>query len=745
MSARRGLWSTLVLVQSLSAVATASAALTIIEPRPHQVVQRIGFAPGDTPAAPADIGRARVPLVLAGIPAGVFTARARVVAMAAPDEAGPWQRVELGAATADGRRQAYLTVPAGGWYRIEVDVETAGEAAGDTAAVAAGTERLAAAVEPFGVGEVFLVAGQSYATNTNDERLAVADPACRVVARDAAGGWRVADDPQPTPDGSDGGSIWPAVGDELVRSLGVPVGFVNVAWGGTATARWQPGGDLHRRLAATGAELGRFRAVLWQQGESDVIEGTPTDAYVAALRGIRWAAVRSWGFEPPWLCAKSTHHPTVYDDPPGEERIRAAIDRLVALPGFGAGPDTDTLRGEARGGPASRRHFTGAGQRAAARLWAGLLTERLQRPPTGVEAASWLLDGLGLVPAAWASSVVTRESSVLRATAVGEPARARLAYPAERILAVTTADGCRAIDPAAGYTHQAGSHEVVFTTPLPVPPILDAERYLPVGAEHSYRHRVGQPDVHLLYRPGRWFHDRDVEITYRRATAAPPDVVHGDLPRTRARLAAGGDLLIGVSGDSISTGLDASATTATPPFQPGWPDLAVAWLRVHTAADVTLVNRAVAGWSVANGVADADALLAARPDLVIVAYGMNDVGRRDPAWFREQTAALVARCREVIPGCELLLVATMLGNDEWIHTPRGMFPRYRDELKGLVGPGVALVDMTAVWEEQLAAKEMFDLTGNGLNHPNDHGHRLYAQGILEALVGRRQPGTLPGE
>jgi hypothetical protein len=26
-----------------------------------------------------------------------------------------------------------------------------------------------------------------------------------------------------------------------------------------------------------------------------------------------------------------------------------------------------------------------------------------------------------------------------------------------------------------------------------------------------------------------------------------------------------------------------------------------------------------------------------------------------------------------------------------------------------------------------------DLTGNGLNHPNDFGHRLYAQAILEYL------------
>jgi hypothetical protein len=29
---------------------------------------------------------------------------------------------------------------------------------------------------------------------------------------------------------------------------------------------------------------------------------------------------------------------------------------------------------------------------------------------------------------------------------------------------------------------------------------------------------------------------------------------------------------------------------------------------------------------------------------------------------------------------------------------------------------------------------MFDLTGNGLNHPNDFGHRLYAQGVLELIL-----------
>ncbi|MBM3953487.1 MAG: hypothetical protein FJ309_02495 [Planctomycetes bacterium] len=721
--AARFRWA-LLLTAATAAHGSAAEGLAIREPRPHEVVQRTRFTPGPTPAEPVSRGSAIVTLVLDGVPPGVASARIRAVPCSDPEADVAWSRVDLDAPTADGARRGRVAVAAGGWYRLEAMVD---DAPG---------EPRTAAVEPFGVGEVWLVAGQSCATNTNDERLVVGDPRRRVAACGGDGSWCVADDPQPTPDGSDGGSIWPAVGDEIVRAFGVPVGFRNVAWVGTSTARWQPGGELHSRLVTAGKELGRFRAVLWQQGESDVIEGTSTDDYVAAMRRIRGAAVRGWGFEPPWLCAMSTHHPTVYDDPPGEARIRAAVDRLAVLPGFGAGPDTDTLRGDMRGGPGSRRHFSGPGQRGAARLWAGVLTERLQRPPKGIEAASWLLPDLDLRAPPWASVVVSRESSVLRGVAAGTEARARLAYPAERIVAVTTAHEGTPIVAPGGFTHVAGSTEIRFHAPLPVPPILDADRYLPAGAEHSYRHRTGQPDINLLYRPGRWFHDRDVEITYRRVPGPAPDVVHGHLPRTRARLGTAGGLVVAVSGDSIATGLDASATTATAPLQPGWADLVVAWLRVHAAADVTLVNRAVAGWSVANGVADADALLDARPDLVIVAYGMNDVGRRDPDWFRGQTTALVARCRERLPDCEVLLVASMLGNDEWVHTPREMFPRYRDELRSLVAPGVALVDMTTVWEEHLRSKETFDLTGNGLNHPNDHGHRLYAQGILEALAGR---------
>jgi hypothetical protein len=55
-------------------------------------------------------------------------------------------------------------------------------------------------------------------------------------------------------------------------------------------------------------------------------------------------------------------------------------------------------------------------------------------------------------------------------------------------------------------------------------------------------------------------------------------------------------------------------------------------------------------------------------------------------------------------------------------------------LKHLCQPGVALADMTSIWEEFFKRKKDADLTGNGVNHPNDFGHRVYAQVISTLLV-----------
>lgn len=252
---------------------------------------------------------------------------------------------------------ASITVSAGGWYRLELRRP--------------GAVKLTATVEPVGVGEVFLIAGQSYAANCNDERLKVAEPQKRVACLDPkTGAWRVADDPQPGASNyKGGGTIWPAFGDGLVKQLKVPVGFANVAWQGTASSQWMPKGNLHNNMVAAARRLADFRAVLWQQGESDVIGGVAEDTYVANITAIRAALAKEVGDDFVWMPAKSTIHPNVYNNPKGEAVIRGAVGKLWKTRGFFPGPDTDTLTGDNRGGPSSCSHFSAKGQRNAAAMW----------------------------------------------------------------------------------------------------------------------------------------------------------------------------------------------------------------------------------------------------------------------------------------------------------------------------------------------------------------------------------------
>ncbi len=50
------------------------------------------------------------------------------------------------------------------------------------------------------------------------------------------------------------------------------------------------------------------------------------------------------------------------------------------------------------------------------------------------------------------------------------------------------------------------------------------------------------------------------------------------------------------------------------------------------------------------------------------------------------------------------------------------------------GASVVLADVTSVWKEVLRRKKFADLSGNGVNHPNDFGHRIYTEVILSLLI-----------
>lgn len=347
-----------------------------------------------------------------------------------------------------------------------------------------------------------------------------------------------------------------------------------------------------------------------------------------------------------------------------------------------------------------------------------------------------------LLEPVWEGDVVQGESTVLLQDKDGGPLVGRLAFPVQEILSVRNSNREREYDVAKQVKlHANGTIELTVETQAPF--VSMSELFKPTDSPMSYKHRVGHPEQSLLYGPGRWFHDHQVEVTYRRKAftwkGAIPHFAAEQLPRTMAKLKAGEPLTIGVSGDSIAAGGDASGLNKVAPQQPAFPELVTQQLGQSYKSAITLKNRAIGGWSIANGNADLDALLAEKPQLIIMAYGMNDVGRRDPAWFKQQAEEFIQRARKADPNVELILVTPMLGHVEWIHTPRQMFFLYRDELQSLCGPGIVLADVTSVWHELLQTKHDLDLTGNGLNHPNDYGHRLYAQVLLALLVERAQP------
>jgi acyl-CoA thioesterase-1 len=214
----------------------------------------------------------------------------------------------------------------------------------------------------------------------------------------------------------------------------------------------------------------------------------------------------------------------------------------------------------------------------------------------------------------------------------------------------------------------------------------------------------------------------------------PGSAPNEQLGAIRARLRGKEEVKLVVLGDSISTEADASLLSRAWPNQAGYPTLVKQALETR-GGKVTLKNFSVGGMDSAWGVTRVADVIAEKPDLLVVAFGMNDAsGRRQPADFAALTKGIYEPVRAAVPGCAVILVSSMTANSEWKHAAPELYPQYAGTLGKLSGPGVAFADVTAVWQAVEARKKHMDLSGNGLNHPNDFGHRLYADVIL-AVIG----------
>lgn len=316
---------------------------------------------------------------------------------------------------------------------------------------------------------------------------------------------------------------------------------------------------------------------------------------------------------------------------------------------------------------------------------------------------------------------------------------ASLLFQPVKILSVRSSSGGVTYEEGRDFTVTPGTREISLPEGSRIASKTAAELRRPAGSQrHKLTHRDGNGEI--LFGATSEYHDMQTIVSYRHEGSdwkgVKPGFAGEQLPRSIQKLQQKEPLKIALLGDSISTGCNASGWADVAPHQPAYQDLLVEQLQKTYRSPVTLKNFSVGGKDTKWGLEKIGDVIDSDPDLIIIAFGMNDSARREAGDYQAKTQSMIDRAREVKPDTEFILVASMLGNRDWTRLKMELFPQYSDALASMVGSGVALADVTSVWEEMLKRKNYLDLTGNGVNHPNDFGHRVYSQVLSSLLIPR---------
>ena len=359
---------TLALCVLACGTACAETKLTVSAPLDYQVIQR------------DNAGHGRI-LVRGVLEADNRTELTLEYRLNRDSENGEWKALTT---QFEGQNfSAPLDLAAGGWYRLDLRATRSGKAEAELT------------IEHVGVGELFVVAGQSNSANHGEEKQS---PQTGLVAAFDGVKWQLANDPQPGASGG-GGSFLPPLGDELANRLKVPVGFIACGIGATSVREWLPSGstfpnpptiesrvtkradglweskgEAFEMFVSRMKPLGKqgFRAVLWHQGESDANQRDASRTlagplYRQSLETVIRESRREIGWSPPWFVAQVSYHV------PGDESSPEIREAQASLWKDGItlqGPDSDSLKSEWREGGGKGVHFSGPGLRKHAELWA---------------------------------------------------------------------------------------------------------------------------------------------------------------------------------------------------------------------------------------------------------------------------------------------------------------------------------------------------------------------------------------
>lgn len=151
-----------------------------------------------------------------------------------------------------------------------------------------------------GIGDIFIIGGQSNACGRGNSNKSYSHATLKATMFGNDYNWKELSDPvdavtnqvdSVSDDGSALGSVWPLIATSVLTNNSLPVAFVPCAKGGTAITSWLPGANHQDRSTLYGSMIYRAlqtgcKAVLWWQGESDVVSGMAEATYNGHLDTI---------------------------------------------------------------------------------------------------------------------------------------------------------------------------------------------------------------------------------------------------------------------------------------------------------------------------------------------------------------------------------------------------------------------------------------------------------------------------
>lgn len=159
---------------------------------------------------------------------------------------------------------------------------------------------------------------------------------------------------------------------------------------------------------------------------------------------------------------------------------------------------------------------------------------------------------------------------------------------------------------------------------------------------------------------------------------------------------------------------------------------------------IMYINTSVGGWRSITGVENYDRHVAPFVekhgcDLFICAFGMND-SAYTPQTPAENAKIMIDKTLALSADASIALISTMVPNPisvGWYANQRYQEPHLMDLAQQYREDGIPceVVQMTSVSQAVLKYKEFVDCSGNNINHPNDFFIRIYANALLQSVIG----------